>query len=83
MRRSVTTRWRPEINNTFFMELADSGLYLDDPSLGVDKEHFRCVCGISLDFPARQTVSHSQAADIARHFFNSGELPTTMKWSEG
>jgi hypothetical protein len=58
----------------------DSGLYLDDPALSVKQEHFRCACGISLDFPARQTVSHSQAADIVRHFFSHGELPASMKW---
>jgi len=59
----------------------DSGLYLDDPSQGSDDEHFQCACGISLDFPASQTVSHSRAATIARHYFETGELPTDVSWS--
>jgi hypothetical protein len=60
----------------------DSGLYLDDPTFGVGQEHFQCLCGISLDFPARQTVSHAQAAEIARHFFAHGKLPTSRGWYE-
>jgi len=60
----------------------DSGLYLDDPALGVNLEHFQCGCGISLDFPASQTVSHAQAAEIARHFFAHGELPASRGWFE-
>lgn len=59
----------------------DSGLYLDDPSRGAEDEHFQCACGISLDFPASQTVSHSRAATIARHYFETGKLPDDVSWS--
>lgn len=66
----------------YLREPADVGLYLDDPALGTYEEHFRCVCGISLDFPTRQTVSHSTATQIARHFFSHGKLPASMRWFE-
>jgi hypothetical protein len=57
--------------------------YLNDPSIGDHEEHFECDCGISLDFPASQTVSRSQAADIAGHFFSNGKLPDSVRWVEG
>src|ERR1700677_1626360 len=60
----------------------DCGLYLDGPPLGNDEEHFQCACGISLDFPASQTVSHSRAMSIARDYFENGRLPTDVTWSE-
>ena len=66
----------------YLREPADRGLYLNDPALGDDEEHFECVCGISLDFPASQTASHSQAAQIARYFFQTGQLPKDVEWGD-
>lgn len=66
----------------YLREPDDCGLYLNDPLLGDYEEHFECVCGISLDFPARQTVSHSQAIQIAREFFQTGTLPSDVTWNE-
>jgi hypothetical protein len=67
----------------YLREPADCGLYLNDPARGDDEEHFRCTCGISLEFPSSQTISHTQAAQVARHFFRSGQLPSDLEWSEG
>ena len=59
-----------------------SGLYLRDSKLGTDETDFRCVCGISLDIPQCLTVSHSRAAQIARHFFRTGKLPSRVEWRQ-
>lgn len=66
----------------YLREPADCGLYLDNPALGDDEEHFECVCGISLEFPLSQTVSHFEATQIARHLFKTGDLPSDVEWSE-
>jgi hypothetical protein len=41
----------------YLREPWDGGLYLHDPSFGDREVHFQCVCGISMEFPASQTVS--------------------------
>ncbi len=66
----------------YLREPEDCGLYLDAPGLGEAEEHFQCGCGISLEFPASQTATRSQAAEIARSFFRDGELPSYVRWSE-
>jgi hypothetical protein len=65
----------------YLREPADGGLYANDPVLGDDEEYFECVCGISLEFPRCQTVSHDEAASIARHYFSTGNLPADANWS--
>jgi hypothetical protein len=80
---SLTIHTNPERAWLMYLrEPADCGLYLNDSTLDDEEEHFECVCGISLEFPASQTVSHSQAAQIARHFFKTGDLPDYVAWQE-
>ena len=80
---SLTIHTNPERAWLMYLrEPADCGLYLNNPELDDDEEHFECVCGISLEFPASQTASHSQAAQVARHFFRTGQLPADVEWSD-
>lgn len=66
----------------YLRDAGDSGLYVDDPKLGAAEEHFRCVCGISLEFPASQTVSTDGAARIAQVLFETGSLPEDVCFTE-
>lgn len=62
---------------------ADGGLYTHDLGYGGDpkaNEVFRCVCGIGLDFPARQTLPRERALMVAEEFFVMGELPCSVPW---
>lgn len=80
---SLTIHTNPECAWLMYLrEPADSGLYLNNSTVGDNEKHFQCVCGISMEFPANQTVSHVQAAQIARHFFRAGNLPDDMEWME-
>lgn len=60
----------------------DTGLHVSDPSGSGDPEHFRCDCGISLDFPRANTVDHAAAHRILTEFFVLGELPNAAAWTD-
>ncbi len=64
----------------YLREPEDSGLYVDNPARGEETAEFECSCGISLEYPASSTVSLMDAAEIARQFFESGELPDDIEW---
>jgi hypothetical protein len=62
----------------------DGGIYTHDPDYTGEQEveeEFRCVCGIGLEFPARQTLPRDLAIRAAEEFFTTGELPRSVPWS--
>jgi hypothetical protein len=62
----------------YLQDPADGGLYSGDAGYSGDEaaeEVFQCGCGIDLEFPASQTVSHALAAQAAVEFFQTGQLP--------
>jgi hypothetical protein len=62
----------------------DNGAYTSDPEYTGEpevEEAFRCVCGIGLEFPARQTLPRDLAIRAAEEFFMTGELPRCVPWS--
>ena len=63
----------------------DGGVYTHDAQYGGDperKEIFRCVCGIELDFPARDTLPRELALQVAEEFFTTGQLPRLVPWPD-
>lgn len=68
----------------YLREPADSGVYVERDAVqeAAAEEHFRCDCGIDLEFPLRQTLSVPEALDIARLLFRHGALPTGWRWTD-
>jgi hypothetical protein len=69
----------------YLREPADGGLYTHDPGFTGDpnaQEVFRCVCGIDLEFPARQTLPRDRAIKVAEEFFVTGELSRFVPWGQ-
>jgi len=67
----------------YLREPADGGLYTHDVGYTGDpkaEEIFRCVCGIDLEFPARQTLPRERAIEIAEEYFVTGDLPRSVPW---
>jgi hypothetical protein len=65
----------------YLREPGDTGLYVAAANAEDDKdEHFRCDCGIDLEFPRSQTLPLEKAADIVKAFFRSGKLPESVSW---
>jgi hypothetical protein len=61
-----------------------NGIYTHDPKYAGDpegEEEFRCVCGIGLEFAARETLPRDLAIRAALEFFTTGELPRCIPWS--
>jgi hypothetical protein len=69
----------------YLRDPADGGVYtrdLDDGGGPDAEEVFRCVCGIQLDFPTRQTLPRLLAMQATVEFFESGELPRCVDWAK-
>lgn len=69
----------------YLRDPADGGVYTRDPSYIGDpsaEEEFRCACGISLEFPAIQTIPKDLSLRAATEFFTTGKLPTCVHWEE-
>jgi hypothetical protein len=67
----------------YLREPADGGLYTRDLAYAGDpsaQEDFRCVCGIDLAFPAKQTLPRYRAIEVAEEFFVTGALPSSVPW---
>lgn len=62
----------------------DPGLYLAPRPVAEEsrQEEFRCGCGIALEFPAAQTASLEEAAEILAYFFRTGTLLQVRNWVE-
>jgi hypothetical protein len=61
----------------------DSGLYVAAATDEEDaEEHFRCDCGIDLEFPRSHTLPLNKAAEVVTAFFRSGALPEFVAWVE-
>lgn len=61
----------------------DSGLYARDSAFLPDPqqiEEFRCVCGIDLEFPIRQTLPLKEALAVIQDYFATGSLPHQVQW---
>ena len=66
----------------YLREPADCGLYTSEPARGEEMEEFSCTCGISLEFPRSQTVTHGRAMEVAKHYHATGELLDSIGWTE-
>lgn len=66
----------------YFGSRAVGSLYVNQPHLGTEEEYFQCDCGISLEYPACETVTHSLAIQIAKHFLVTGNLPDNLEWTK-
>jgi hypothetical protein len=58
-------------------------VYTRDPESGGEpeaEEVFQCACGISLEFPANQTLPRELALRAAVEFFQTGRLPKCVHW---
>jgi hypothetical protein len=68
----------------YLRDPTDTGLYPVPamPASTGQTEHFRCDCGIDLEFPSGQCLPIAQALDIVRGFFAAGELPSDHNWSD-
>ncbi len=69
----------------YLRNVDDSGLYITQNELGQQEdpdEEFRCVCGISLEFPRSQTLEKNESIKVMREFFTTRCLPTRFLWKE-
>ena len=62
---------------------AGETLYVNQLHLGTEAKEFQCsCCGIPLEYPACETVPHSLAVQIAKHFLGTGNLPDNVEWTK-
>jgi hypothetical protein len=67
----------------YLREPGDSGLYVAEGNDEEDaEEHFRCDCGIDLEFPRSRTLPLQEAAAVVAAYFRSGALPEFVSWEE-
>jgi hypothetical protein len=68
----------------YLRDPADSGLYIQPavPATAGSVEHFRCACGIDLEFSAAMCLPIGEAVAVVRAFFADGELPSKWTWGD-
>ena len=70
----------------YLREPGDVGLYNGDPCADdlTTAERFPCDgCDLPLDCPRAQTLPREQAMRVVLEFFDTAELPRSVRWSEG